>query len=413
MCSTVQLGEINFCGKFWRSRLDLLAISHSFFSKNSNGNASLPEDVVSIHVDHDLQKASTSMAEAAATSATALGVQHISSLITWGSGSYPQRPEEGSIESTARLARYHKIQSFMVSNHVPIVAFGHHADDQVETSIMRLLRGSSSMGAAGMRPVRRWGMGGHLGQPWSILGAKGMLNWIVRPLLTVSKDRILATCDANNLHYVNDPTNFQPDLTVRNTIRHVLAEKLNKLNESIQFLRDMSHSSDRQVQLQEGVGRLGLRRDEVDTQVTILLNRIKQQCPPSTLVISCDGFSDVTDPDVRIALGAASSKGGGVQTSTTTLDITSLLKNIWESPTGGGKAIVLYDYRFLVKVDMHQFPKGLADEIFAPDSSATITIEPEAPYMLPKVYLRQADKWDLLLGYVDGLFQVGIRAGGA
>ena len=36
------------------------------------------------------------------------------------------------------------------------------------------------------------------------------------------KERILATCEANKLDYVNDPTNFQPQLTIRNSIRHCL-----------------------------------------------------------------------------------------------------------------------------------------------------------------------------------------------
>lgn len=34
------------------------------------------------------------------------------------------------------------------------------------------------------------------------------------------KERILATCEANKLEYVDDPTNFQPQLTIRNAIRH-------------------------------------------------------------------------------------------------------------------------------------------------------------------------------------------------
>ena len=36
------------------------------------------------------------------------------------------------------------------------------------------------------------------------------------------QDRILETCHFHRIHYVLDPTNFQPDLTLRNAIRHVL-----------------------------------------------------------------------------------------------------------------------------------------------------------------------------------------------
>ena len=38
----------------------------------------------------------------------------------------------------------------------------------------------------------------------------------------IAKDRIMATCEEQNLDYVTDPTNFQPQLTMRNAIRHVL-----------------------------------------------------------------------------------------------------------------------------------------------------------------------------------------------
>jgi len=72
-------------------------------------------------------------------------------------------------------------------------------------------------------------------------GYEGMHRWIVRPLLEVSKvsigalihytfhntnqDRILATCAENGLEYVTDPTNFQPDVTIRNAIRQMLKEE--------------------------------------------------------------------------------------------------------------------------------------------------------------------------------------------
>lgn len=67
------------------------------------------------------------------------------------------------------------------------IAFAHHADDQVETAVMRLAHGSSPLGAIGMRPVRRLGMGEREDNPLTWAGVKGMNRYIVRPLLPVSK----------------------------------------------------------------------------------------------------------------------------------------------------------------------------------------------------------------------------------
>ena len=39
------------------------------------------------------------------------------------------------------------------------------------------------------------------------------------------QDRILATCEANGLAYVNDPTNFQPEATLRNAVRQMLIQQ--------------------------------------------------------------------------------------------------------------------------------------------------------------------------------------------
>jgi tRNA(Ile)-lysidine synthase len=91
-------------------------------------------------------------------------------------------------ERTARDARYALLLQTLTRADADVLAVGHHADDQVETALMRLGMGSTQLGAGGMRACRRWGMGAGMNDrslTWA--GHKGMSKWIVRPLLDVGK----------------------------------------------------------------------------------------------------------------------------------------------------------------------------------------------------------------------------------
>lgn len=178
--------------------------------------------MVSLTVDHSLQASSADMAAKTAQFSQSLGVEHRTAKITWGQGPFPPRPPPGTpFEETARRARYRVLFDEMTRLDARVLAAGHHLDDQVETALMRLGMKSSLLGASGMKFVRRWGMGDSMEKlDWA--GYEGMRRFIVRPFLGVGKDRILATCEANKLEYVVDKTNFQPEVTLRNAIRHVV-----------------------------------------------------------------------------------------------------------------------------------------------------------------------------------------------
>lgn len=132
------------------------------------------------------------MANHAARIAAQLGVQHITTKLPWGEGIHPQKPgPKEKIEERARDMRYAVLLNNLISLNANSLALGHHLDDQVETMLMRLGRGSSGLGLAGMRPCRRWGMGtreeGHL----VVQQLEKMRKWILRPLLSVGKVRCL------------------------------------------------------------------------------------------------------------------------------------------------------------------------------------------------------------------------------
>ncbi len=110
--------------------------------------------------------------------------------------------ESMGIEETSRRARYAFLRQTARQVQASHVAVAHHRDDQVETVLQRLFRGTHLRGLEGMRPRRRLGPGVAL----------------VRPLLGVSREQILGWLGARRIGFRQDPTNRQTRFD-RNFIR--------------------------------------------------------------------------------------------------------------------------------------------------------------------------------------------------
>lgn len=106
-----------------------------------------------------------------------------------------------SIETAGREARYAFLEQVAADHGARKIATGHTADDQAETIVMRLVRGSGVGGASGVRPVRD--------------------GWIVRPLLMVTRREVDAYLSAHHLTARTDASNADPTY-LRNRIRHQL-----------------------------------------------------------------------------------------------------------------------------------------------------------------------------------------------
>ncbi|KAG6854688.1 hypothetical protein C0991_002399 [Blastosporella zonata] len=251
-----------------------------------------------------------------------LGVEHITSEVRWGEPPYPPRPlPDQPFESAARIARYNALFKTMTAKDVGVLAFGHHIDDQVETSLMRLSWRTTTIGAGGMKPCRRWGMGQVVGGG-SEYGLEGMNRWILRPMLNVTKDRILATCEANNVEYVTDPTNFEPSITLRNAIRHEIktskqpkpeaplsmlprdiVDRLMILETTAKSLPNVSMSLDSSIdELRNSVAVLHRRMQDLDDRVDSALKRCSLPSLPGTFLFSKKGLEQIDDPEVKRAL---------------------------------------------------------------------------------------------------------------
>lgn len=149
----------------------------------------LPSRVVSVHVNHDLQPANKDMVNKVAAFARRLDVKDVQVKIQWGRSPYPPRPAPNQpFEEMARDARSFALLSAMIEEkNLRYIAYGHHADDQLETALIRLMRGSGRQGASGMRRLRLWGMGSDDRSGLRFSGTMGMIRRIVRPLLDIPK----------------------------------------------------------------------------------------------------------------------------------------------------------------------------------------------------------------------------------
>ena len=116
-----------------------------------------------------------------------------------------------SIELAARELRYEWFESLYLDYQAEAIVVGHHADDQAETLLMHLVRGSGLNGLCGMLPKN-----GH----------------IVRPLLCVSREAIEQYAQQEHLRYVTDSTNSDTQYR-RNYFRHEVIPLLEKLNPQI------------------------------------------------------------------------------------------------------------------------------------------------------------------------------------
>lgn len=173
--------------------------------------------VVVAHVDHGLRP--TAAAEARFVQATALAWGMRCEVETAAVAALAQQTGR-SLEEMGRQVRY---QFFARVAHLvgaTAVAVAHNADDQAETVLLHLLRGSGLSGLRGMRPV----------SPLPLPEGNGM--WLLRPLLDISRTDIEVYCQAHGLEPVVDASN--EDMTfLRNRLRHELLPLLATYNPSI------------------------------------------------------------------------------------------------------------------------------------------------------------------------------------
>jgi tRNA(Ile)-lysidine synthase len=137
-------------------------------------------------IDHRLRPANAAEAEMVAALSAKLGVAH--KTLVW-SGPKPAT----RVQERAREARYQLLIEHARKIGADAIATAHHADDQAETVLFRIIRGSGVAGLSGMKAMSE---------------RDGVM--IARPLLSVSKSDLVAFCRARGLAFADDPSNVNP-----------------------------------------------------------------------------------------------------------------------------------------------------------------------------------------------------------
>jgi tRNA(Ile)-lysidine synthase len=152
---------------------------------------------IALHIDHGIHSDSAAWAIQVQAMAGQFGVPFACIRVSGLSSDMP------SLENTARNARHAALAQLCEAHGIQTLLLAHHANDQAETVLLNLLRGT--------------GLGG-VGMPASRL--VGTTKWL-RPWLRVPRSEIEAYAEQHQLRWIEDPSNTDETLR-RNAVRHTL-----------------------------------------------------------------------------------------------------------------------------------------------------------------------------------------------
>jgi tRNA(Ile)-lysidine synthase len=152
------------------------------------------DHIVAATVDHKLRPEAADEAAFVGDLCSKMGVRHVALS--------PPQKISGNIQSTARMARYALLETAADEHQCAWIATAHHGDDQLETILMRLARGSGLDGLSAIRPRN---------------------GRIIRPLLGFSKSELEKICADAEIEPVRDPSNDNADFD-RVAMRQWLAQ---------------------------------------------------------------------------------------------------------------------------------------------------------------------------------------------
>ena len=219
---------------------DSLALMH-LLARFACGRG-LPRPVV-LTVDHGLRETSAGDAKAVTAWAKKAGLK--AHVLAWRG----KKPKSG-IEAAGREARYRLMGAFMAGHGIATLFVGHTEDDQAETFLLRLARGSGLDGLAAMRAHA----------PWPVEGFAGLS--VARPLLGISRRALREYLASLDQDWLEDPMN--QDLSFDRV----------KLRQARDALENAGLSAAR---IAAAAGHLARARDSLETVTEAVLERAVRQ----------------------------------------------------------------------------------------------------------------------------------------
>ena len=180
--------------------LDSTVLTHAVANLRHHADVDESVPILAIHIDHGLQPESGAWRQKCQEVAASLEIEFLSLEVSvqLESGKGP--------EASAREARYSALHAELRPGDWLLSA--HHREDQAETLLLNLVRGSGPAGVAGIGGLRRFGAG-----------------WLVRPLLGVGRADIQQYALEQGLSWVDDPSNSDHRFD-RNFLRHEVLPRL-------------------------------------------------------------------------------------------------------------------------------------------------------------------------------------------
>lgn len=211
--------------------LDSTALLHLAHGYAQHHDISL----IALHVHHGLSPHADAWLTHCRQQCAALGIAFDARHVEVG------KTEKGGIEEAARLSRYAALGEMCRMHGAPLLLTAHHQDDQAETILLQLLRGSGVAGMSGMDQVNH--AADLLGDPCLLMG---------RPLLHVARADLEEFVASGMIGFVEDESNLDPRYA-RNALRHQVMPTLAKYFPGFQqrFSRTAQHAQSAQRLLVE------------------------------------------------------------------------------------------------------------------------------------------------------------------